>query len=124
LEAAYGDRQDGCLTPHISSRKPTYLSFIHHNGSARYVRTEGKKALRIGDEVTLRLRTVIDAPIERLLLRTCPDGEHLQRNIYRTNPHRPRPLFSPSNDSHRSSDLTINALKKAGYDHQADPDLY
>jgi alpha-glucosidase len=54
---------------------PTYLSSIHHDGSARYVRTHAKESLRIGDEVTLRLRTAVDAPIERLLLRTCPDGE-------------------------------------------------
>jgi alpha-glucosidase len=54
---------------------PTYLSSIHHDGSARYVRTYGNGSLRIGDEVSLRLRTAVDAPIERLLLRTCPDGE-------------------------------------------------
>ena len=54
---------------------PTYLSSIHHDGSARYVRTQSHIPLRIGDEVTLRLRTAVDAPVERLLLRTCPDGE-------------------------------------------------
>jgi alpha-glucosidase len=54
---------------------PIYLSSIHHDGSIRYVRTHGDKPLRIGDEVTLRLRTVVDAPVERLLVRTCPDGE-------------------------------------------------
>ena len=31
--------------------------------------------LRIGGEVTLRLRTAVDVPVEWLLLRTCPDGE-------------------------------------------------
>ena len=41
----------------------------------RYVWTHRKTELSIGDEVTLRLRTSVDAPIERILLRTCPDGE-------------------------------------------------
>src|SRR5215211_5556051 len=54
---------------------PTYLSSIHHDGSIRYVRTHRDKSLCIGDEVTLRLRTAADAPVERLLVRTCPDGE-------------------------------------------------
>jgi alpha-glucosidase len=54
---------------------PAYLSSIHHDGSARYVRTRVNAPLRIGDEVTLRLRSAVDAPVERLLLRTCPDGE-------------------------------------------------
>jgi len=54
---------------------PTYLSSIHHDGSARYVQAPGNGPLRIGNEVTLRLRIAVDAPLERLLLRTCPDGE-------------------------------------------------
>lgn len=51
-----------------------YISSIHHDGSSRYVRSHNTD-LHIGDEVTIRLRAAIDAPIERLLLRTCPDGE-------------------------------------------------
>lgn len=54
---------------------PAYLSSIHHDGSARYVRSPHGANLRLGDEVTLRLRTATDTTIERLLLRTCPDGE-------------------------------------------------
>ncbi len=54
---------------------PAYLSSIHHDGSGRYVRTQGKGGLLIGDEVILRLRTSVEAPIERLFVRTCPDGE-------------------------------------------------
>ena len=54
---------------------PKYLSSIHHDGSPRYVRTRRNGALRIGDQVTLRLRGAVDVPIQRLLLRTCPDGE-------------------------------------------------
>jgi alpha-glucosidase len=54
---------------------PAYLSSIHHDGSSRYVRPHRNTELHIGDEVTLRLRTSTNAPIERMLLRTCPDGE-------------------------------------------------
>lgn len=54
---------------------PVYLSSLHHDGSGRYVRSPKGADLHIGDTVTLRLRIAGDAPIERLLLRTCPDGE-------------------------------------------------
>jgi alpha-glucosidase len=54
---------------------PAYLSSIHHDGSARYVRHHRNAEPVIGDEITIRLRTAVEAPIERLLLRTCPDGE-------------------------------------------------
>ena len=54
---------------------PAYLTSIHHDGSARYVLHPQGQNLQIGDEVTIRLRAVQDAPIQRLLLRTCPDGE-------------------------------------------------
>jgi hypothetical protein len=57
--------------------KSSYLSSIHHDGSARYVHPHGSSELHIGDEVTLRLRAAVEAPIERLLLRTCPDGAQL-----------------------------------------------
>ncbi len=53
---------------------PVTLSSIHHDGSSRYVRSKGTD-LYIGEEVTIRMRIASDAPIERLLLRTCPDGE-------------------------------------------------
>ena len=43
---------------------PAFLSSIHHDGSSRYVRTHGNKTLRIGDEVTLRLRTGVEAPVD------------------------------------------------------------
>lgn len=54
---------------------PAYLSSIHHDGSVRYVRPHRNADISIGDEVTIRLRTAVDAPMERMLLRTCPDGE-------------------------------------------------
>src|SRR5688572_18273989 len=53
----------------------SYLPSIHHDGSARYVRTQDKGTPRIGEEITLRLRASVEAPIERLLVRTGPDGE-------------------------------------------------
>lgn len=52
-----------------------YTRSIHHDGSHRYVRARRRADLRLGDEVTLRLRAARDAPIDRILLRTCPDGE-------------------------------------------------
>ncbi len=57
----------------------THLS-IHHDGSSRYVRkTHGAPGpdLQIGDDVTIRLRARKEAPIQRILFRTCPDGEQL-----------------------------------------------
>ena len=50
----------------------SYLQSIHHDGSARYVTPQ---AVRLGGAVTLRLRSHPRAAIERVLLRTCPDGE-------------------------------------------------
>jgi alpha-glucosidase len=56
------------------------LASLHHDGSARYV-VPGPGAdparLRIGDRLTLRVRAGHDAPIERLFLRTTPDGEQV-----------------------------------------------
>ncbi|HEX9028707.1 MAG TPA: hypothetical protein VF823_06000, partial [Anaerolineales bacterium] len=53
----------------------SYTGSIHHDGASRYVRLAHPGEPRLGDEVTLRLRAAPDAPIERLLLRTSPDGE-------------------------------------------------
>ena len=52
----------------------SYLSSIHHDGSKRYVQSPSAD-LHLGDEISIRLRSATDAPIERILLRTCPDGE-------------------------------------------------
>lgn len=51
------------------------LASIHHDGSARYVRPTNSAGPRLGDEVTLRLRAGRTAGVQRVLLRTCPDGE-------------------------------------------------
>jgi alpha-glucosidase len=54
----------------------TYGASIHHDGSSRYVHLlNGGADPSLGDEVTLRLRAGLDVPLERLVLRTCPDGE-------------------------------------------------
>lgn len=61
------------------------LSFhasIHHDGSARYVRPMTPGPLQIGSEVQVRLRAASDAPIERLLLRSCPDGEQFFTEMF------------------------------------------
>lgn len=54
---------------------PSWSASVHHDGSSRYARTVSGRELDYGEEVTLRLRTGLDAPVERVLLRTCPDGE-------------------------------------------------
>jgi alpha-glucosidase len=51
---------------------PTYLTSIHHSGSTRYVYPNEP---HLGDEIIIRLRTAIMAPIQQVLLRTAPDGE-------------------------------------------------
>jgi alpha-glucosidase len=52
---------------------PGYVNSIHHDGSGRYVQPQGPLAL--GDTVTIQLRAAPAAPIQRVLLRACPDGE-------------------------------------------------
>ncbi len=50
----------------------TWLSGIHHDGSARYVHhTTGE----IGSSVAISLRTPRDTPISRIFIRFAPDGE-------------------------------------------------
>jgi alpha-glucosidase len=56
----------------------TSLASLHHDGSGRYVvplAGADPVRLHLGDEVRLRVRAAPDAPIERLFLRTTPDGE-------------------------------------------------
>jgi alpha-glucosidase len=57
---------------------PTFLASVHHDGSARYVLAVGEADpghWRIGDEVRLRVRTGLDDPVDRIFVRTVPDGE-------------------------------------------------
>jgi len=61
----------------------TYLASIHHDGSKRYVISSNGADLHLGDEVTIRLRAAVAAPIERILLRTCPDGEQFFAEMHK-----------------------------------------
>ncbi|HEU5200324.1 MAG TPA: hypothetical protein VFU32_11845, partial [Ktedonobacterales bacterium] len=45
---------------------------LHHDGSPRYVTA---RAHTPGEQVSIRLRSGLDAPIERAFLRLYPDGE-------------------------------------------------
>jgi alpha-glucosidase len=46
---------------------------VHHDGSPKYVISH--TPLHLGSTVTLRLRAALHAPIERIFVRTSPDGE-------------------------------------------------
>src|SRR6267378_2520995 len=51
---------------------PPWLSTVHHDGSPRYVSNQYP---RLGETVRVRLRVGAAAPVRRVFLRTCPDGE-------------------------------------------------
>lgn len=51
---------------------PNWSHSIHHDGSPRYVQRAG---LAVGDSARLWLRADVDAPVEAVFLRACPDGE-------------------------------------------------
>jgi alpha-glucosidase len=51
-----------------------WMASVHHDGSPRYVVGEPSG---LGATVKVRLRTGLDAPIERVFLRTNPDGEQV-----------------------------------------------
>ncbi len=53
--------------PHVH-----WTESVHHDGSPRYVVA---KKHSLGASVTIRLRTGLEAPIERIFMRTSPDGE-------------------------------------------------
>jgi alpha-glucosidase len=59
----------------VNLMRPSFLASIHHDGSSRYVSAGAHDEPRLGEQVTLRLRAGRDAPIQRVLVRTCPDGE-------------------------------------------------
>ncbi len=52
--------------------KLTWLSSIHHSGSSRYINPQ---LPRLGDKVTIRLRSALTPALQQVLLRTAPDGE-------------------------------------------------
>ena len=49
-----------------------WMALVHHDGSPRYVLADEPG---MGDSVTFKVRTGLDSPIERIFLRTSPDGE-------------------------------------------------
>jgi alpha-glucosidase len=49
-----------------------WQNLIHHDGSPLFIETE---ELQIGKPVTIRLRAPLDAPLEKVFVRTAPDGE-------------------------------------------------
>jgi len=51
---------------------PNWIETVQHDGSPKYVIGDN---FSLGETVTLRLRVGLAAPIERVYLRTCPDGE-------------------------------------------------
>jgi alpha-glucosidase len=56
------------------------LASVHHDGSTRYVVPVGETdldRLRLGDLVRLRVRVGRDAPVDRVFVRTAPDGEQV-----------------------------------------------
>jgi alpha-glucosidase len=57
--------------------RSSILQSVHHDGSPRYVKLSQTGAPQLGDEITLRLRADLQAPIEKVLLRTTPDGEQV-----------------------------------------------
>jgi alpha-glucosidase len=55
--------------------RPHYLDSIHHDGSGRYVKLGNGGEPRLGDTALIRLRAGLDSPVERVFIRTSPDGE-------------------------------------------------
>ncbi len=67
------------------------LASVHHDGSPRYVRPVGATdldRLRVGDEVRLRVRVGLDAPVDRVFVRTAPDGEQVLDELTEAAPDR------------------------------------
>lgn len=60
---------------------PSWLASIHHDGSDQYVSTATPQ---LGETVNLRLRIALDAPIQRVILRSFPDGEQMLTEMRRT----------------------------------------
>ncbi len=51
---------------------PAWLSSVHHDGSPGYL---SNLQPRLGETVRIRLRVGAAAPVHRVFVRTCPDGE-------------------------------------------------
>ncbi|HEY7127708.1 MAG TPA: maltodextrin glucosidase [Ktedonobacterales bacterium] len=57
----------------------SWTQSVHHDGSPRYVVASH---LYLGENVTLRLRAGLEAPIERAFVRTTPDGEQAHTSMH------------------------------------------
>ena len=56
-------------------QNPAWTRTVHHDGSPLYVQGESQLNYKIGEKVKIRLRVEVDAPVERVFLRSYPDGE-------------------------------------------------
>lgn len=65
--------------------RPHWLATVHHDGSEKYV---PQPYPRFGDQVRVHLRVGENAPVQRVFLRTFPDGEQqfipMQRAAHKT----------------------------------------
>ncbi|KAF0240848.1 MAG: alpha-glucosidase, partial [bacterium] len=61
----------------------TWIDSLHHDSSPLYVKLEHQQ---LNTTVNIRLRADIKAPIEKIYLRTCPDGEQSLTLMHRVNP--------------------------------------
>ncbi len=60
---------------------PAWTDGVYHNSSAVYV---SNPTPRLGEVVTLTVRVPLDAPVERMYVRTAPDGEGHHEMMHRT----------------------------------------
>ncbi len=51
---------------------PEWLKSLHHDGSDKFISNPNPA---LGETIQIRLRVVKDAPLEQVLLHTCPNGE-------------------------------------------------
>ncbi|MBI4864649.1 MAG: maltodextrin glucosidase [Candidatus Riflebacteria bacterium] len=65
----------GAVYPSSPPDLPPYARSIHHDGSARYVITRNGHEPELGESAEIRLRAALSASIDRVFLRSCPDGE-------------------------------------------------
>ncbi|MBI4852260.1 MAG: maltodextrin glucosidase [Acidobacteria bacterium] len=61
-----------------------WINSLHHDSSPLYVKLEHDE---LNTKVSILLRADIKAPIEKIFLRTCPDGEQSLSPMQRVNPN-------------------------------------
>lgn len=60
-----------------------WIDSLHHDSSPLYIKLEHNQ---LNTKVNIRLRVDIKAPIEKVFLRTCPDGEQSLNAMHKVNP--------------------------------------